>query len=84
MIIRVFDAVFQTLQDVNNGSFTSGVKVYDLKSNGVGLSPMTYTKDKIGQANIDKVAEVAKKIADGVTKVPTTEAELKDYLAGSR
>jgi basic membrane protein A and related proteins len=80
MMKRVDEAVFRTIQDVKEGGFTPGTKVYDLKSNGVGLSPMTYTKDKIGEDKIDQVNAVSGRVAAGEIKVPTTEAELREYL----
>lgn len=74
MIKHVDNAVYQTIKDVKDGKFTSGDKVYDLKSGGVGLSPMTYTKDAIGQANIEKIDKIAKQIADAKIKVPSGSA----------
>jgi len=81
MIKRVDEAVYQTISDTLRGAFTPGAKVYDLKAKGVGLSPMTYTKDKVGAPVLTKVAEMEKKIAAGEVKVPATIDELKAYEA---
>ena len=81
MVKHVDEAVFQTIKDVQNKEFTSGVKVYDLKSNGVGLSPMTYTKARIGASNIAKVEVIRKEIIAGKILVPSTPAQLRYYLS---
>ncbi|MEJ5169809.1 MAG: BMP family ABC transporter substrate-binding protein [Fimbriimonadales bacterium] len=81
MIKRVDEAVFQTISDTIQGAFSPGAKVYDLKAKGVGLSPMTYTKDKIGPEVLKRVEEMEKKIAAGEVKVPATIEELRLYEA---
>ncbi len=70
MIKRVDEAVYQTIEDVQTGKFTPGVKRYDLKSKGVGLSEMKFTKDKISPDILKKVEEASAKIASGEIKVP--------------
>ncbi len=82
MIKRVDVSVFDTIKDVKDGKFTADVHRFDLKSEGVGLSDFQYTKDKIGDANLKKVADISKQIVEGKVKVPATDAELKTYLAG--
>lgn len=82
MIKRVDEAVYSTIKDVLDGSFSAGLKIYDLKGGGVGLSPMTYTKDAFGAENLAKVEEMREKIMSGEILVPTTEAELEHYLEG--
>jgi basic membrane protein A len=80
MIKHVDEAVYQTIKDVQDNTFSPGVKQYDLKSNGVGLSDFKYTKDKIGQANIDKLNKVADEIKSGKIVVPSKPDELDAYL----
>lgn len=81
MIKRVDESVFQTIKDLHDGKWDTGTKVYDLKSNGVGLSDMTFTKDKVGAENLKKVDEMRAKIVSGELKVPATAEELATYLA---
>lgn len=83
MIKHVDEAVFDTISDTKKGSFTPGVKVYDLASGGISLSPMTYTKEKIPADVLKKVDGAAADIKSGKIKVPTTEAELTAFLANS-
>jgi basic membrane protein A len=71
MIKHVDNAVFDTISDAKSGQFTPGAKVYDLKAGGVGLSPMTYTKDIVGQANLRKVRAISAQIAAGTITIPT-------------
>ncbi len=81
MIKRVDNAVYSTIKDTAMDQFTPGAKVYDLKSNGVGLSEMRFTKDKIGKANIAQVMKMADQIKTGKIKVPATEDQYNAYAA---
>ncbi|MFY9234496.1 MAG: BMP family ABC transporter substrate-binding protein [Fimbriimonadaceae bacterium] len=82
MIKRVDEAVFQTIKDVKEGKFSAGAVTYDLKANGVGLSEMRFTKDKIGPENLAKIEGMRKKIISGELVVPTDMASLERYVAG--
>ncbi|SBW01295.1 Nucleoside-binding protein [uncultured Eubacteriales bacterium] len=57
------------IERILNGEFTSGDVVFDLDNNGVGLSPMTYTKDLIGEGNLKTLEEIREKIISGEIKV---------------
>ncbi len=81
MIKHVDNAVFATIKDVKDGSFKPGTTYYDLKADGVGLSEMKYTKDKIPADVLKALDDVKKKIIDGTIKVPATEEELKSFQA---
>jgi basic membrane protein A len=72
MVKHVDTAVFQTIKDAKDGKFTPGVKRYDLADGGVGLTDFQFTKNVIGEANIAKVKDQAKKIVSGQIKVPAT------------
>ncbi|MEI8282862.1 MAG: BMP family ABC transporter substrate-binding protein, partial [Armatimonadota bacterium] len=71
MIKHCDEAVFQTIKDLKEGKFDAGLKTYDLKSKGVGLSEMKYTKAIVGDATIKKIDEITKDIIDGKITVPT-------------
>jgi len=79
MVKHVDEAVFTTIKDTLDGKFTAGTKVFDLKSNGVGLTDFKYTKDKIGDANIKKIDDIKQQIIDGKIVVPSTPADLATY-----
>lgn len=82
MMKRVDVAIFNTIKELSDGKFASGTVVYDLKVDGVGLSPMNHTKTLIGDANLAKVDEVKAKIVSGELKVPTTKETLEAFIAG--
>lgn len=84
MIKRVDEAVYQTIKDLTEGKFSAGERIYDLKDNGVGLSEMTFTKEKIGPENLKKVEDIKAKIVGGEIKVPASEEELSAYLASRK
>lgn len=71
MIKHVDVAVYNTVKDVKDGKFDAGAKVYNLKSDGVGLSPMKNTKDIVGEATLKKVEEAKQDIISGKIKVAT-------------
>lgn len=80
MVKHVDNAVFQTIKDARDGRFTGGTKVYDLASGGVGLTEFKYTKNIIGQSNIDKLGPVSAAIISGKIRVPATQLELDAFL----
>jgi basic membrane protein A and related proteins len=80
MIKHVDQAVYQTIKDVATDKFTPGLKVYDLKSNGVGLSEMKFTKSIVGKDTLAKVAKLSDQIKKGTLVVPSSEEQLSAYL----
>jgi basic membrane protein A and related proteins len=80
MVKHVDEAVYQTIKDVRDGKFTAGVKVYDLKGGGVGLSEMKFTKDKVGKENLARLDKVKAQILKGEVKVPATREDLTKYV----
>lgn len=80
MVKRVDEAVFATIKDVLDGKYDAGSKIYDLAANGVGISDLNFTKDKIGAENLKKLEEVKAKIISGDIQVPATEAEYKSLF----
>jgi len=70
MIKRTDIAVQTVVNDYAHGDFPGGKTVtFGLKENGVGLSPMTYTKNLIPAAFITKVDALKQDILDGKIKV---------------
>lgn len=81
MIKHVDQAVYQTIKDVATDGFTAGTKVYDLKSGGVGLSPMRFTKNIVGKDTMSKEAKIEDQIKKGTLVVPSTPDQLTAYLS---
>ena len=66
----VDEAVYQTIQDVVDGTFTGGNKDYGLDQRGVGLGKVS---KQVPQTLVAKVDAIRKQIADGeITGIPTT------------
>jgi basic membrane protein A len=84
MVKRVDQAVFQTIKDLKENKFTSGDVVYDLKAGGVGLSPMTYTKDLVGKENMAKLKAAEEKIVEGKFVVPSNAAEFDKMFPAAK
>ncbi len=77
MMKRVDTAVFETIKAAKEGNFQSGITVFGLKEDGVGLSPTTdknTPKEVIDQANA-----LGEKIIAGEFTVPTTDEELEGF-----
>lgn len=78
MVKRVDNAVFQTIEKVEKGTFEGGITTFDLASNGVGYS------DDAGNLT-DELKEAADKykeaIANGEFSVPSTEEEFNSFEA---
>ncbi len=70
MIKRVDNAVYDLCSRLVNGALQGGAIVeYGLKEDGVGLSPMTYTKDKLPAEFLTTVEDLKAKIISGEIKV---------------
>jgi basic membrane protein A len=62
---RLDNAVFDTISDVVDGTFTSGTVVYDLAMGGVGLAPYHGADPYVPQRVRDALAEVTQGIISG-------------------
>jgi basic membrane protein A len=70
MVKRSDVAVETVMKDYADGKFPGGKTVtLGLANDGVGLSPMKYTKDMIPASMLDKVEDMKKKILSGEIKV---------------
>lgn len=72
MMKRLDTATFQEVSRIIEGRFQAGVRYYGLKEGGIGLSPMKYTRDLIGDALLAKVEKTRQRIVDdeiAVTRV---------------
>ena len=69
MVKNVDVAVYDTIKEIKDGNFKNGQEVFGIKNNGVGLTDFEFTKDKIGEANLQKLQEIVEKIKSGEIKV---------------
>lgn len=82
MIKRVDEAIFQTIEDLIDGSFSAEAKMYGLADGGVGVSEMKYTRDLIGEERLSKLDEIRQAVISGEIDVPSTEEEWLRTLFG--
>lgn len=81
MMKRVDIAVYNAIQDVYNSNWSADVQSLRMAENGVGLSPLTYTKDEIGFDKIQEVnVTVRNKIISGEITVPTNSTNLAQWM----
>jgi len=69
MIKKMDAAAYNELKAVMQGNFKPGATGYGLKENGVALSDMKYTRDKIPAGVLEKVEEIRQKIINGEIKM---------------
>ena len=62
---RIDNAVYDTIVDHANGTFTSGTTTFDIENGGVGLAPYHEAEEDIPNEVIDILAGIAAGIANG-------------------
>lgn len=63
------NVAYNMIKSVVDGKFQPGKVIYNLSNGGIGLSPMTYTKDIVGVDNLKKIDKIKAKIISGEIKV---------------
>jgi len=74
MMKRVDVATYDAIKGAVDGTFKTGVNLYNVANGGIGITDLTYTKDVIGTANVARIDEIKKGIVDGSIKVIDTLA----------
>ena len=77
MLKRLDIATYKEVAKIAMGRFRPGIRHYGLLEDGVGLSPMTYTRTRIPEALLDRLEEVRLKIIAGEIRLPRTAAPPK-------
>ncbi len=80
---RVDVAVFDGIQSVINGTFKAGTVTLTLKDDGVGISPMTYTKQLVPASVMHQISVLKQDVASGKIIVPATDKELQTFQVPS-
>lgn len=65
MIKKVDRAVFETTKAISENNFKSGMNVFGVAEDGVGTTDYEFSKDIIGQTNIDKINQIREDIKSG-------------------
>ncbi|BBJ27343.1 BMP family lipoprotein [Athalassotoga saccharophila] len=76
---RVDVAVFDGIKSVIDGTFKAGTVTLTLKDNGVGISPMTYTKQLVPASVMHQLDVLKQAVISGQIVVPATEKELQSF-----
>ncbi|MEI6512727.1 MAG: BMP family ABC transporter substrate-binding protein [bacterium] len=80
MVKHTDNAVYDCIKRTQAKKFQSGILSYGVKEDGVGLSPMTYTKNKINPTILANLAQLTKLIADGTLVPPATDDGLTKFV----
>lgn len=81
MMKRVDNAVYSICREETEGKFHAGVREFGVKNEGVGLSPLKYTKNEIPADLLARVQQLQEKISFGEIKPPKTLDELASWKA---
>jgi basic membrane protein A len=81
MMKRVDNAVFAICQEATAGTLKGGTRELGVKEDGIGLSPMKYTRAEIPEPLLKQVEALREQIAAGKIKPPKTLAELATWKA---
>ncbi len=73
--------VYNVTADVKNGKYKADNQSFGLKEDGVRLSPMKYTRDKIPAGALKRIEVLKQAIISGAIKVPVDDAGLKAFAA---
>jgi len=77
---RVDMASYQAVMSIALGTFEPGAKTLGIKDEGVGISPMTYTKDIVGPTILSQVEFLKGLIKAGTLVVPDTQEKLDAFV----
>ncbi len=72
MMKRIDNGIMYITEKIINGKFNNRNYRLGLKENGVGLSPMIFTKNKIGKDKLDFIETIKIKIINDYLKVPSS------------
>ena len=73
VVKRVDNAVFQAIEQTQNGEFPGGETVeYGLEDEGISLAPFGRFDDQVPQEVKDRVEQARQGIIDGQIEVPST------------
>lgn len=81
MMKRVDNAVFAICQEAKDGALKSGTRELGVKDDGIGLSPLKYTKTEIPETLLNQVEALRAQVAEGKIKPPKTLTELETWQA---
>jgi basic membrane protein A and related proteins len=84
MMKRVDNAVFTTCKEASEGTLKAGTRELGVKDEGVGLSPMKFTRSQVPDELMRRVEDLKARVASGEIKPPRTLAELASWQAPAK
>ncbi len=76
---RVDIGVYDGIKSVIDGTFKGGTILLSLNNGGIGLSPMTYTKQFVPQSVMKEIKVLEQMIIDGKLNIPQTKEEFQSF-----
>jgi len=77
MMKKLDTAIVAVIKDLKEGKFEAGTKIFNVANDGVGLTDLTYTKDKISDEKMAKLEEIRKAIISKEIDVDNEISKLK-------
>ena len=68
MLKKIDVGIYTVIKDLVNGEFQSGISIFNVANDGVGLTEFEFTKDIIGNENLMRIEE--KTTDDSISKIP--------------
>lgn len=81
MMKRVDNAVVTVCKELTDGSFKPGTREFGVKEDGVGITPLKFTKADIPDNLLKEVERLRGLVAEGKVKPPRTMEELDGWKA---
>ncbi|HOO33758.1 MAG TPA: BMP family ABC transporter substrate-binding protein [Thermotogota bacterium] len=77
---RIDNAAYYGIKDSYEDFFSGGLVTLGLVEDGIGISPMTYTRDKVPEHILLEISGIVYSAKTGVLKIPETEEELERFV----
>ncbi len=77
MLKRLDIAIVSVIEDLKNGKFEPGTRIFNVENDGVGITDLEYTKDVIGEEKLAQLEKVRKAIVSKEIDVKKEISKLK-------
>ncbi|MGL4392008.1 MAG: BMP family lipoprotein, partial [Fusobacteriaceae bacterium] len=67
--VRIDNAVYKVIKDFSEGIFVDGYTLANFNTGGISLTDFTYTKDIIGEKNLEALEKIKQDIISGKIKI---------------
>ena len=77
MLKRLDIAIVSVIEDLKNGKFEPGTRIFNVENNGVGITDLKYTREIIGEKKLDELEKVREAIISKEIDVREEISKLK-------